>query len=115
MKALARRSPVPVRLHLAVKGRLAGLVETGAYYIICEALTNVVKHARASVVDVAIAECVHFLELSVGDDGVGGATQTGPGLTGLTGRVDALAGTMRLVSPPDLGTFLRVILPITAG
>jgi Histidine kinase len=90
VKTLARRSPVPVRLHLAVEGRLAGPVEAGAYYIICEALTNVAKHARASVVDVAIAQCAHFLDLSVDDDGVGGATQTGPGLTGLSDRVDAL-------------------------
>ena len=112
VKALARRSPVPVRLHLAVEGRLAGPVEAGAYYIICEALTNVAKHARATVVDVAIAEYAHFLDLSVDDDGVGGATQTGPGLTGLADRVDALAGTMQLASPPGCGTYLRVILPI---
>jgi signal transduction histidine kinase len=110
VKALARRSPVLVRLHLAVEGRLAGPVQAGAYYIICEALTNVAKHARASVVDVAIAQCAHFLDLSVDDDGVGGATQTGPGLTGLS--VDALAGTMQLVSPPGCGTYLRVLLPI---
>ena len=112
VKALARRSPVPVRLHLAVEGRLAGPVEAGAYYIICEALTNVAKHARASVVEVAIAQGAHSLDLSVDDDGVGGATQTGPGLTGLSDRVDALAGTMQLVSPPGCGTYLRVILPI---
>jgi signal transduction histidine kinase len=112
VKALVRRSPVPVRLHLAVEGRLAGPVEAGAYYIICEALTNAAKHARASVIDVAIAQCAHFLDLSVDDDGVGGAIQTGPGLTGLSDRVDALAGTMQLVSPPGCGTYLRVLLPI---
>jgi signal transduction histidine kinase len=115
VKALARRSPVPVRLLVSVEGRLSNPVEVGVYYIICEALTNVAKHSKATFVDVSIEQCGRVLEVSVHDDGVGGARESGPGLTGLTDRVDALAGTMRLVSPPGCGTRLRVRLPIRPG
>jgi signal transduction histidine kinase len=115
VKALARRSPVPVNMHLGVQARLPNPVEGGAYYIICEALANVAKHSKATVVNVSIEQCGHVLQVSVHDDGVGGARVSGPGLTGLADRVDALAGTMRLVSPPGCGTRLLVRLPIRPG
>ena len=115
VKALARSSPVPMRLQSSMAGRLPDRVEAGAYYIISEALANAAKHAKATVVDVSISQRGNALHLSVRDDGIGGADRNGPGLTGLAGRVHALAGTMRLVSPPGDGTHLRVRLPISQG
>jgi signal transduction histidine kinase len=115
VKALARGSPVPVTLHSGVEGRLPDRVEVGAYYIISEALANVAKHAKATSVDISVGHRGHALDLSVCDDGVGGADGSGPGLTGLADRVHALAGTMQLTSPPGHGTHLRVTLPTGPG
>jgi hypothetical protein len=111
VKALARGSPVPVTLHAGVAGRLPERVEIGAYYIISEALANAAKHAQASAVVISVEQRGHALDLSVRDDGIGGADRSGPGLTGLADRVHALAGTMQLVSPPGHGTHLRISLP----
>jgi signal transduction histidine kinase len=111
VKALACRSSVPVRLHAEINGRLPDPVETGAYYIVSEALANAAKHANASVVDISIKHRGQFLTLAARDDGVGGADHNGPGLAGLTDRIDALAGTMQLLSPPGRGTHLFVNLP----
>jgi signal transduction histidine kinase len=112
VRVLARSSPVPVRLCSNLDGRLPGRVEVGAYYIISEALANAAKHAQATAVDISVGHRGHALDLSVCDDGIGGADGSGPGLTGLADRVHALAGTMRLVSPRSGGTRLRVRLPI---
>jgi signal transduction histidine kinase len=115
VEALARGSPVPVRLHSSVEGRLPDRVEVGAYYIISEALANAAKHAKATAVDISVGHRGHALELSVCDDGIGGADRSGLGLTGLADRVHALAGSMQLVSPLNDGTRLRVWLPIGPG
>lgn len=104
VKALARGSPVPVMLHTGVAGRLPYRVEICAYYIISEALANAAKHAQATVVDISLGRSGHALDVSVRDDGIGGADGSGPGLTGLADRVRALADTMQLVSPPGRGT-----------
>jgi signal transduction histidine kinase len=111
VKSLARRSPVPVRLRAEINGRLPDPVEIGAYYIVGEALANAAKHANATVVDISIEQRGQFLTLAVRDDGVGGADPNGPGLVGLTDRIEALAGTMQLFSPPGRGTRLFVNLP----
>ena len=115
VETLARRSLVPVTLHSSVEGRLPGRVEVGAYYIISEALANAVKHAEATAVDISVEQRGYVLDLSVRDDGIGGADGSGLGLTGLADRVNALAGTMQLVSPRGHGTLLRVRLPIRPG
>jgi signal transduction histidine kinase len=109
MKALARRSPVPVDLTVRVPGRLPDQVELGAYYIVSEALANVAKHANAEVVMVSVEAGRGGLSLSVRDDGAGGA-----GLTGLRERAEALGGTLRLTSPPGGGTSVDVRLPAAA-
>jgi len=70
-----------------------------------------VKHANATVVDISIKQRGQFLALAVRDDGVGGAVLNGPGLAGLAYRIDALAGTMQLLSPPGRRTRLFVSLP----
>lgn len=115
VKALARRSPVPARLRVDIDGRLPEPVEIGAYYIICEALANAAKHAKATVVEVSVEQRGQFLDLAVRDDGVGGADGSGPGLAGLGDRIGALAGTMQLLSPPGGGTHLFVKLPTGVG
>jgi signal transduction histidine kinase len=112
VEALARRSLVPVKLNVRVEGRLPDPIEVSAYYIVCETLTNVAKHAKASFVEISLVRVEDYLDLSIQDNGVGGANGSGAGLTGLMDRVAALAGTMQLVSPPGRGTRLHIKLPI---
>jgi signal transduction histidine kinase len=114
VKGLARRSPVPVDLTVRVAGRLPDHIELGAYYIVSEALANVAKHAHASVVTIFVEAGPGVLNLSVRDDGVGGADPRGSGLTGLRERAEALGGTLRLSSPPGRGTSVDVKLPAVA-
>jgi signal transduction histidine kinase len=112
LKALARRSAVPVELDVDVPTRLPEQVEIAAYYVISEALTNTTKYARATVAQVAVRARNGHVHLTVEDDGVGGATPgQGTGLTGLTDRIEALGGTITITSPADLGTTLHVDLP----
>jgi PAS domain S-box-containing protein len=113
LKALARRSAVPIDLHLSVDDRLADHIEVGAYYIASEALTNAAKHARASNVEVTAHVHDGRLQLTIADDGVGGADPArGSGLTGLADRVAALGGTIAITSQPGKGTSLRAELPV---
>jgi signal transduction histidine kinase len=113
LKALARRSAIPVELDLHVPTRLPEPVEVAAYYVVSEALANTAKHARASVARVEVQAGDGRLLLSVRDDGVGGAaTGRGSGLVGLTDRVEALGGTITVHSPIGQGTRLEVDLPI---
>ena len=116
LKALARRSPVPVELDLRTETRLPAPVEVAAYYVVSEALTNIAKHADASAAQVAVEARDGLLELSIRDDGRGGAdARCGSGLIGLADRVDALGGTIDVVSPIGEGTRLHVRLPIENG
>jgi signal transduction histidine kinase len=113
VRALARRSPVPVDLDLAGDRRLSEPVEVAAYYVVSEALTNVAKHADASVVSVTLTYDASKLRLTVADDGLGGADPgAGSGLVGLFDRIEVLGGTLDVVSPPGVGTTLTVELPI---
>lgn len=113
LRALARRSAIPVELDVRVESRLASPVEIAAYYTVAEALTNATKHARASMVRVEAAVRGDRLHVSVRDDGVGGADPArGSGLIGLTDRIEALEGRMTVTSPPGQGTALRVELPV---
>ena len=112
LEALARRSAVPVELELNLGPRLGEHIEAAAYYIASEALTNVAKHARASVIDMRVDGCDGALILSISDDGIGGADPSrGSGLTGLKDRVDALGGRISVRSPPGHGTTVHVQLP----
>jgi signal transduction histidine kinase len=113
LKALARRSRVPVGLDLQISSRPSPAVEAAAYYVVAEALTNVTKHAKASEVRIGAADRDGRLELSIADDGVGGADpRGGSGLMGLIDRVDALGGRIVVSSPPGQGTRIRVELPV---
>jgi signal transduction histidine kinase len=113
LKTLARRSAVPVELHLSVDRRLREPAEVAAYYVVAEALTNVAKHAQASEVTVSAEFAGANLRLSIEDDGTGGAdSRKGSGLTGLTDRVEALGGTMEVSSRAGSGTSLLVNIPV---
>jgi GAF domain-containing protein len=113
LKTLARRAVIPVRLDVRVEGRLPEQVELAAYFVVAEALTNAVKHAHATVIDVEVAADPAVLHVDVRDDGRGGADMTsGSGLVGLTDRVGALGGRLSLHSPPGLGTQLEIELPL---
>jgi signal transduction histidine kinase len=94
-------------------GRLPSAIEVNAYFVVAEALTNVVKHARATEVRVTVNAEDDRLVIEVGDDGVGGADpRRGSGLTGLADRVDALEGTLSVTSLVGAGTTVRVALPL---
>jgi signal transduction histidine kinase len=115
LRALARRSAVPVELDVDLDtARLPASIEVAAYYVVSEALTNAAKHARASVVTVDARTGDGRLHLVVRDDGVGGATVAhGSGLIGLSDRVQALGGTISVRSPAGEGTTLEIDLPAT--
>jgi signal transduction histidine kinase len=113
LRNLARRSPVPVQLQLGMEGRLPERVEVAAYYVVAEALTNVARHANASLVQVELDTDDGLVRLDIRDDGVGGADPgRGSGLIGLRDRVEATGGTLGVESHPGQGTSLLVELPI---
>jgi PAS domain S-box-containing protein len=113
LRTLARRSTIPVELDVQTGGRLREPIETAAYYVASEALANAAKHARASVIDVSVAPRDGCLRLSIRDDGIGGADSArGSGLIGLTDRVDALGGSIQIISPVGHGTQITAELPL---
>jgi signal transduction histidine kinase len=115
LKALARRSAVPVELAVRTAERFPEQTEVTVYYVVSEALTNVAKHAKASAVWVEVAVADGALRVSVTDDGVGGARpEGGTGLVGLRDRVEALGGSLVLQSPAGEGTSLAAALPLPA-
>jgi signal transduction histidine kinase len=114
LRALARRSNVPIDVDVTLGERLPAPVEAAAYYVASEALTNVAKHAHANVVELNAARENGVLTLQVRDDGIGGVDAgRGSGILGLTDRVEALSGTISIASPPRGGTTLSIRLPIT--
>ncbi|WP_164842568.1 GAF domain-containing protein [Actinoplanes solisilvae] len=103
---------IPVELRLTGP-RLPKQLEITVYFIVAEALTNVVKHARATHADVSVEAEDAGLSIEVRDDGIGGADPLrGSGLTGLSDRVQAAEGTLTLSSPEGGGTTVRVRLPV---
>ncbi len=113
LKALARRSAVPVEMDVKVEGRLPEPVELAAYYVVAEALTNTAKHAHASVAEVQVATSGGALHVRVRDDGRGGAQfGLGSGLVGIRDRAEALGGRISLHSLPGAGTAVDITLPL---
>jgi signal transduction histidine kinase len=88
-------------------------IEASAYFIVAEALTNVVKHARATRAEVRATVDEHGVRVEVRDDGVGGADPEGFGLVGIADRVDALGGELRIESGDRGGTVLAARLPLS--
>jgi PAS domain S-box-containing protein len=113
--ALGARLPIPIELDVA-SGRLPAPIESNLYFFCAEALTNVVKHARATAAWVRLGISDGRCTVEVRDDGIGGAqfrSQAG-GLTGLLDRVRALDGTMVIDSPDSGGTVLAASIPLPA-
>jgi signal transduction histidine kinase len=113
LRALARRSAVPVELDLELDTtRLPASIEVAAYYVVSEALTNAAKHARAAEIGVRIARHLDLLIVEVIDDGAGGADPAkGSGLRGLADRVAGVDGHLTVTSPPGGPTVIRAELP----
>jgi PAS domain S-box-containing protein len=112
LESLALRSPVPVELDAALGRELPEQVEAAAYYVVAEALANVHKHAEARSVAVRAATRDGLLEVSIADDGAGGADASGKGLQGLADRVEALGGRLVVESRAGGGTRLRAQIPV---
>jgi signal transduction histidine kinase len=112
LSAIIARSPVPVELDVRIAERPPAAVESAAYFVVAEALTNVARHADATRANVAIARAGNRLVVEVRDDGRGGAdASAGTGLQGLRDRVGALGGTMYVLSPVGGPTTITVELP----
>ncbi|HEV7534623.1 MAG TPA: histidine kinase, partial [Acidimicrobiia bacterium] len=112
LSSLAGRAPVPVAVEVSVPVRPPAAVETTAYFVVAEALTNIARHSGASRAAVTVARQNGHLKVEVTDDGIGGAdTSRGTGLAGLLDRVQSVDGTLRISSPPGGPTILTVELP----
>jgi signal transduction histidine kinase len=116
LQATCTRASLPVRLVFDVPRALPAPVEIAAYYLVCEALTNVAKYARASGADVFVSVVDGVLAVSVVDDGAGGADPgAGSGLRGLSERLAVLGGSLRVDSPAGAGTTLCAEIPLCVG
>jgi signal transduction histidine kinase len=109
--ALVSRIDLPVDVDVTGERYPPG-IEASAYFVVAEALTNVLKHARAERAAVTASAAGGVLHLQVRDNGVGGASPEGHGLTGVEDRVTALGGTLDVDSPPGRGTLLEALLPL---
>ena len=109
---LSRRAALPVRVDIAISGRLPEQIEGAAYFVASEALANAAKHSHASEVRLSASHRDGLLVLEAADDGIGGAAAGGgSGLRGLADRVEALGGRLTVSSPPGRGTTLRAEIP----
>jgi signal transduction histidine kinase len=113
--ALATRAPFPVEVEADLDRRLPDPVEAAAYFVVAEALTNIVRHAAADHAEVGIRQDNGRLRVEVRDDGAGGADASGSGLRGLSDRVTALDGSLEVRSRRGQGTTVRATIPIGRG
>jgi signal transduction histidine kinase len=112
LSGLVARAPLPVRLRVEAPRPAAPAIEAVAYFIVSEALTNVVKHARATSAEVTVTRAGDLLRIVVSDDGTGGAAGgDGTGLRGLAQRAAAVDGTLNIDSPPGGPTIITAELP----
>jgi signal transduction histidine kinase len=111
VEALAQRSGVDATVESKLTQRLAPVVESAAYFVTAESLTNGVKHADGASVRITIRRAGARLIVEVADNGPGGADPRGNGLSGLRQRVEALDGTLDVDSPEGIGTTIRAVLP----
>jgi signal transduction histidine kinase len=111
LTALAARSPIPASVDLDVPDGLPQAVENATWFVVSEALANAGKHSGAARVVVSVGRVEDRLVVEVSDDGVGGASAAGDGLTGLRRRVEALDGTLAVSSPRGGPTAIHVELP----
>jgi signal transduction histidine kinase len=112
LSGLAERATVPVEIHSSVEGRLPPAVETAAYYVVAETLTNIGRHSGATFAQVELSCDYDELVVEIGDDGHGGARRVpGSGLVGLAQRVEALDGTLQVASPAGGPTTITARIP----
>ncbi|MGR2753101.1 histidine kinase [Agromyces arachidis] len=112
---LAGRCPVPVEVDVQADGALPELVESTAYFAIAESLANIAKHSQATRAWVRARIEDDEVAIEVRDNGVGGASlDHGSGVLGIADRIEAVGGTLELVSPPGSGTTVTVRMPLHA-
>ena len=113
LEALAQRAPLPVELHVDLPVRPPASLESAAYFLVSEALTNVAKYAEASGARVFVTEADGLLAVQIEDDGVGGADPSrGSGLRGLSDRIAALDGQLKIEGAPGAGTRISATIPL---
>ena len=113
LATLSARLSVPVEID-APRERLPEHIEATAYYIVSEALTNVVRHAEASHAQVSVRRDGDLVRIEISDDGRGGADPSGgTGIFGLRDRAEAAGGTLSVISPPGAGAVVTATLPLT--
>lgn len=111
--ALSRRASLPVETRFELDRRLPRHIEATAYFLVAEALTNATRHASATRVDVTVRDSGDVLEVTVGDDGAGGADPSrGSGLAGLADRLASVDGRLSIDSPGGGGTRIRAEIPV---
>jgi len=116
VSSLTARSPIPVEVNIALPARPPATIESAAYFVIAEALTNAAKHSGASLINVDARVAGGMMRVEVRDDGIGGADlEHGGGLAGLASRVAALEGRLRVASPVGGPTTVLAELPLPAG
>jgi signal transduction histidine kinase len=113
VRAIALRSTVPITLLELPSTRFDDTVESTAYYLFAEVLSNAQKHANAASIHIRATATTRTLNLEIADDGIGGATEgAGGGLTGLRDRIEALGGTFNINSPSGHGTRIAAAIPL---
>jgi signal transduction histidine kinase len=112
VSAIVKRLDVPAELDIPDE-RFPAEIEASAYFIVAEALTNIVKHADATHAKVSTSAEHGMLRVEVRDDGIGGADPRSQGLVGMSDRVAALRGRLELESPPGVGTTVVSTLPLS--
>jgi signal transduction histidine kinase len=110
LEEVVERLPLPVRV-TAPKSRVSPAAEATAYFVTCEALTNVVKHAKADSATVTIRIDESHLDIEIADNGIGGVVSGGHGMASILDRVSALDGEVTIDSPPGKGTRVTVRIP----
>jgi len=111
VQALGARAPMPVDVEVPADQRPPPVVETAAYFVVAEALTNVAKHAGGAPARVVVGRGAGRLVVEIHDTGPGGADPRGGGLTGLRHRVEAIDGALSVTSPAGGPTTIRAELP----
>ncbi len=111
VESLGERSALPVKVDARINRRLSPVVESAAYFVVAESLTNAAKYARGAAAKVTLFEESGRLVVEVDDNGPGGANPEGNGLSGLKNRVEALDGILVVVSNPGEGTTVHAELP----
>jgi signal transduction histidine kinase len=113
VRSVARRIDLPVQTDVTAE-RFPADIEASAYFIVAEALTNVVKHSHATHAEVSATVENEILHIEICDDGIGDADPDGHGLLGIGDRVTALGGQLKIESPPSGGTLIAATLPLSA-